>query len=63
MCAVIGYFHVVFTIPHELSWLALQNKKVVYDLLFRTSAATLLEIAADAKHLGALEDALRAGGQ
>ena len=37
----------------NLSWLALQNKKVVYDLLFRTSAATLLEIAADPKHLGA----------
>jgi len=49
----VGYFHVVFTIPHELSWLALQNKKVVYDLLFRTSAATLIEVAADAKHLGA----------
>ena len=47
------YVHVVFTIPHELSWLALQNKKVVYDLLFRASAATLLEIAADPKHLGA----------
>jgi hypothetical protein len=45
--------HVVFTIPHELSWLALQNKKVVYDLLFRASAATLLEMAADPKHLGA----------
>ncbi len=43
----------VFTIPHQLSWLALQNKKVVYDLLFRTSAATLLAVAADAKHLGA----------
>lgn len=49
----VGYFHVVFTIPHELSWLALQNKKVVYDLLFRTSAAPLLEVAADARHLGA----------
>ena len=49
----VGYFHVVFTIPHELSWLALQNKKVVYNLLFRTSAATLLEVAADAQHLGA----------
>jgi predicted Zn-ribbon and HTH transcriptional regulator len=49
----VNYVHVVFTIPHELSWLALQNKKVVYDLLFRTSAATLLEIAADPKHLGA----------
>jgi hypothetical protein len=43
--------HVVFTIPHQPSWLALQNKKVIYDLLFRASAATLLEIAADLKHL------------
>jgi hypothetical protein len=49
----VKYVHVVFTIPHELSWLALQNKKIVYDLLFRCSAATLLEIAADPKHLGA----------
>jgi hypothetical protein len=49
----VGYFHVVFTLPHELSWLALQNKKVVYDILFRASAATLLEVAANAKHLGA----------
>jgi Putative transposase/Transposase zinc-binding domain len=49
----VSYVHVVFTLPHELSWLALQNKKVVYDLLFRSSAATLLEVAADPKHLGA----------
>jgi Putative transposase/Transposase zinc-binding domain len=49
----VGYHHVVFTLPHELSWLALQNKRVVYDLLFQASAATLLEIAADQKHLGA----------
>jgi Putative transposase/Transposase zinc-binding domain len=49
----VKYVHVVFTIPHELSWLALQNKKVVYDLLFHSSAATLMEIAADPKHLGA----------
>ena len=49
----VSYVHVVFTIPHELAWLALQNKKVVYDLLFRASAATLLEIAADPKHMGA----------
>ncbi len=48
-----SYVHVVFTIPHELASLALQNKKVIYDLLFRASAATLLEIAADPKHLGA----------
>src|SRR5256885_3049902 len=49
----VKYVHVVFTIPHELAWLALQNKKIVYDLLFRSSAATLMEIAADPKHLGA----------
>jgi hypothetical protein len=44
---------VVFTLPRELAALALQNKKVVYDLLFRTSAETLLEVACDPKHLGA----------
>ena len=49
----VGYHHVVFTLPHELSWLALQNKQLVYDLLFRASATTLLEIAADPKQLGA----------
>ena len=47
------YVHVVFTLPRELAPLALQNKKLVYDLLFRTSAETLLEIARDPKHLGA----------
>jgi hypothetical protein len=49
----VHYVHVVFTLPHELSWLALENKKVVYNLLFRASAKTLLEVAADPKHLGA----------
>jgi hypothetical protein len=38
---------------HELSWLALQNKKTIYHLLLRASAATLLQIAADPQHLGA----------
>ncbi len=47
------YVHVVFTLPRPLASLALQNKKVVYDLLFRTSAETLLEVARDPKHLGA----------
>ena len=41
------YVHVVFTLPRELAPLALQNKKVVYDLLFRASAETLLEVARD----------------
>lgn len=49
----IDYFHVVFTLPQELSLLALQNKKAMYDLLFRASAETLLEVAADPQHLGA----------
>src|SRR4029079_11544000 len=47
------YFHLVFTLPHDLSGLVLQNKKVLYDLLFRTSAETLLAVAADPAHLGA----------
>jgi hypothetical protein len=47
------YVHVVFTLPRELVPLALQNKKVVYDLLFRASAETLLDIARDPRHLGA----------
>ena len=47
------YVHVVFTLPHELASLVLQNKRVVYNLLFHASAATLLEIAHDPKHLGA----------
>jgi hypothetical protein len=47
------YVHVVFTLPHRLAPLALQNKKVLYDLLFRATAETLLEVARDPRHLGA----------
>lgn len=47
------YFHVVFTVPHQLSELMLQNKRVLYNLLFQTVAATLLEVAANPKRLGA----------
>jgi hypothetical protein len=43
----------VFTLSHELSALVLQNKRLLYDLLYRTSAATMLELARDPKHLGA----------
>jgi hypothetical protein len=49
----VPYFHVVFTLPHELSALVLQNKRLLYDLLYRISAATMLELARDPKHLGA----------
>ena len=47
------YVHVVFTLPRHLAPLVLQNKKIIYDLLFHTSAETLLEVARDPKHLGA----------
>ena len=47
------YFHVVFTLPAELAALALQNKRQMYDLLFRATADTLQSIAADPQHLGA----------
>jgi hypothetical protein len=47
------YFHVVFTVPHQLSTLMLQNKRLLYNLLFRCVAATLLEVAANPKRLGA----------
>jgi hypothetical protein len=49
----VSYFHIVFTLPHDFSSLVLQNKRVLYDLLFRASAATLLELADDPKYLGA----------
>jgi hypothetical protein len=47
------YFHVVFTLPDELGPLALQNKEVLYGILFRAASETLLQIANDPKHLGA----------
>jgi hypothetical protein len=50
----VPYFHVVFTVPPEIAELALQNKRVMYGILLRASAQTLLQIAADPKHLGAM---------
>ena len=47
------YVHMVFTLPHQLAPLALQNKSEVYGLLFRASAETLLQVARDPRHLGA----------
>ena len=49
----VGYFHVVFTLPAEVADIALQNKAIVYDLLFRAASETMMTIAADPKHLGA----------
>ena len=53
ICCRSPIFHVVFTLPAEIAAIAYQNKAVVYDLLFRKAAETLLTIAADPKHLGA----------
>ena len=49
----VTYYHVVFTLPPAIAHLALQNKEVIYNILFAASARTLLTIAADPKHLGA----------
>ena len=47
------YFHVVFTLPRPIADIAYQNKAVIYDVLFKASAETMITVAADPKHLGA----------
>ncbi len=47
------YFHVVFTLPTEIAAIALQNRRALYDILFRAASRTLRQIAADPKRLGA----------
>ena len=49
----VPYAHVVFTVPHELAKLALQNKKLIYAMLLRLSAETLVDVASNPKFLGA----------
>ena len=49
----VPYYHVVFTLPAPISDIAYQNKAVIYDVLFKAAAETLITIAADPKHLGA----------
>ena len=49
----VPYYHVVFTLPAAIADIAYQNKAVLYDLLFKVSAETMLTIATDPKHLGA----------
>src|SRR6266849_918416 len=49
----VPYYHLVFTLPAPISDIAYHNKAVIYDLLFKASAETLITIAADPKHLGA----------
>ena len=49
----VPYYHVVFTLPAPIADIAYQNKAVIYGILFRAAAETLITIAADPKHLGA----------
>lgn len=49
----VGYYHLVFTIPHELNPLCLANKKLMYEILFKAASQTILELSNDPKHLGA----------
>ncbi|MGE0630741.1 MAG: IS91 family transposase [Hyphomicrobiaceae bacterium] len=49
----VPYYHVVFTLPAPIADIAYQNKAVIYGLLFKAAAETVLTIAADPKHLGA----------
>jgi len=49
----VPYFHVVFSLPAQIADIAYQNKAVIYDILFKASAETMIAIAADPRHLGA----------
>jgi len=49
----VPYYHVVFTLPAPIADIAYQNKTVIYGILFKAAAKTLITIAADPKHLGA----------
>jgi hypothetical protein len=51
----IPYFHLVFTLPHEIAELALQNKRLMYGLLFEAASQTIAQVAANPRHLGAHE--------
>lgn len=50
----IAYYHVVFTLPHELNSIILGNRKQLYDILFTAASKTLLSFADNPKHLGAV---------
>lgn len=56
----ISYFHVVFTLPAEIAVLALQNKRLLYGILFQAASETLRQVASDRRHLGAEEIGLLA---
>src|SRR6202158_1217789 len=51
----VPYYHLVFTLPAAVADIAYQNKATIYDILFKASSETIIAIAADPKHLGALD--------
>ena len=51
----IPYFHIVFTLPAEIATVALQNKRLLYGMLFKAASETLKQVAADPRHLGAAQ--------
>ncbi|MCB1512077.1 MAG: IS91 family transposase, partial [Hyphomicrobiaceae bacterium] len=51
----IPYFHIIFTLPAEVAAVALQNKRLLYGMLFKAASATLKEVAANPRHLGAAQ--------
>ncbi len=52
----VGYFHLVFTLPHELNAIIYQNHSLLYSMLMKAAGDTILELAHNPKHLGALPD-------
>jgi len=56
----IAYFHIIFTLPSEIAAVALQNKRLLYGMLFAAASETLMEVAASPRHLGAAEIGLLA---
>jgi hypothetical protein len=48
----VPYFHLVFTVPHELNALAQGNPRALYGLLFQSVSDTLIEFGADSRWLG-----------
>ncbi len=52
----VGYFHIVFTLPHELNTMICQNQSLLYSILMKAAGETIVELAQSPRHLGALPD-------
>ena len=49
----IAYYHVIFTLPHQLNPLILANQKALYNLLFSAASSSLITLCRDRKYMGA----------